>query len=71
MQPHQPSTRAPDNQAAPTSPTRPLKLDAPGASDPAVTRTLGWFARDPAGTPDDPGAVEYASWLRLLRRARP
>lgn len=27
--------------------------------------------RDTAAPASDPGAIEYASWLRLLRRARP
>jgi hypothetical protein len=71
MQPHQPTPRTPGSPAATPAPSRPPKLGVPSAVDPAVNHTLGWFARDPSGTPEDPGAIEYASWLRLLRRARP
>ena len=71
MERHQTTHRTAAGQAATPSPTRPPKPDRPGVADPAVTRTLRWFARDASVTPDDPGAIEYASWLRLLRRARP
>jgi hypothetical protein len=71
MERHQTTHPTPAGEVATPWSTRPLKLDMPGAANPTATRTLGWSARDPSGTHEDPGAIEYASWLRLLQRMRP
>ena len=68
MERHQTPHPTPAGRVATPWPTRPPKPDRSGGADPTATCALGWSARDPSGPPEDAGAIEYASWLRLLRR---
>ena len=47
-------------------------VNAPlGRIDRAMANALRGLDIEPSGPLADPGAVEYASWMRLLRRAAP
>ena len=54
---------------------RPTPIQEPAKFSPARSsmpdRTPGGVARDPSGAREGPGAIEYASWLRLLRPSTP
>ena len=50
---------------------RPVTPDVLRRVETAVARGLAMLARDLAAQPGDPGAIEYASWLRLLQRPAP
>ena len=53
----------------PATAQQPAKLSPTRSSMPA--RASGGPARDPSGARQGPGAIEYASWLHLLRRSSP
>jgi hypothetical protein len=55
----------------PPNPTTAAKPPRQGRVDQTVTCTLERLAAGIPGAGSDAGAVEYASWLRLLRRPAP
>ncbi|MEO7854689.1 MAG: hypothetical protein ABIR94_20935 [Rubrivivax sp.] len=55
----------------PANPTTPAHPPRRGRVDQAVAYTLERLAAGISEAPSDAGAVEYASWLRLLRRPAP
>jgi hypothetical protein len=67
------TTQAPD--VCDQAPTTSAPSSDPVASLTGIERVMAdaLIALDgaPPGPPVDPGPIEYASWLRLLRRSRP
>ena len=54
-----------------TTPPHAAVYAPPGRIERVLADALKGLDVDPAGPLADPGAVEYASWMRLLRRATP
>jgi hypothetical protein len=63
----------PNAGAAPSALTlpRPETPDALRRVGAVISHCLARRARDLAAQPGDAGAIEYASWLRLLQRPAP
>jgi hypothetical protein len=65
----------PDHAAATLTVPLPLTRQALRGLEQALSAALGSLHRDAGGDTgseaDDAGAIEYASWLRQLRAARP
>ncbi len=59
---------APVRRAVISSPPRPAGNEARSRFEGLLANAGEALARNP---PIDPGAIEYASWLRLLRRSTP
>jgi hypothetical protein len=55
----------PGDGAAVSTLTQPLTLERPGTGQRTPTATLGRPDADPGDVTGDPGAIEYASWMRL------
>ena len=53
------------------SPPRAAVVSSLGRIERVMADALSGLDIDPSGPLADPGAVEYASWMRLLRRATP
>ena len=62
---------APEREGVTSPPPHATVNAPPGRIERVMADALGGLDVDPSGPLADPGAVEYASWLRLLRRATP
>ncbi len=68
MEPRKTNMRTPVRRVSNSSPPRPA-VNAPlSGIERIMADAIDATARNP---PIDPGAIEYASWLRLLRRSTP
>jgi len=68
MEPRNTNMRTPVREAATSSPPRPAVNEPLSGFERIMADASEATARNP---PIDPGAIEYASWLRLLRRSTP
>lgn len=49
---------------------QPFSSGLPAADPGPLNRSIDSLVTDLAGLVDDPGAIEYASWMRLIRAER-
>lgn len=68
MEPRTTNLRTPVRSLAISSPPRPAVNEPLSGFERIMADAMEAATRNPA---IDPGATEYASWLRLLRRSRP
>ena len=68
MQPRTSNMHTPVREAAISSPPRPAANEPLSGFERIMADALEAAARNPR---IDPGAIEYASWLRLLHRSTP
>ncbi|MEO7152539.1 MAG: hypothetical protein ABIX46_12640 [Burkholderiaceae bacterium] len=71
MQTRLPPTPTPHHHMEISPPMRAVAGAPLAGIERIMADALDAFSRNPPGTPADPGAIEYASWLRLLHRTAP
>ena len=71
MQTRHPLTRSPACDVATSSSHRQPANPPPVGIERLMADAIDAIARNLPGQPADPGAIEYASWLRQLRRSSP
>ena len=68
MEPRTTNMHTPVREVAISAPPRPAMNEPLSGFERITAAALDAAARNP---PIDPGAIEYASWLRLLHRSTP